>query len=447
MQVKKPIVFHLPKLFVLKLDEELIINPPSFRYQKEYFYYLIRYLTVKEIQNKNSKYFAISLTNLKRVTVSNIDRYVIYLEKGAFLERDNYEVGVKAYHYKMNPEFLEGFVKFEISPTNKIYPKIIRALRLKQKNYNAKDKRPEYLRKMWLKFKTLDFDYEGARKWINKNPSISKKYSYHTALDRLEDKRFRYFKRNRTNNRLDSNLTNLPKGLKKFIKGDYKQIDLANSQPYLLGQFLGQTLISYNSNTNNINTKPLCSYLNKKNGFEKFVSQTVTAISKMPQKEGSFINGELLNFNSSCLSGNFYDDFLTRLNDENVKRDDVKKMMFAVLFSKNENKIGFKRAIPFEKEKKMFAEVYPEIFWIVEQLKKYNHRNLPISLQKMEAYVFIDYIALKLVEIGIVPLTIHDSILVPKNDADEALKVIESVFKELFGVVPTFHNELLKSIS
>ena len=43
--------------------------------------------------------------------------------------------------------------------------------------------------------------------------------------------------------------------------------------------------------------------------------------------------------------------------------------------------------------------------------------------------------AKKLCEVGIVPITIHDSLVVEREHEQEALKIISNVFKEAYGVV------------
>ncbi len=91
---------------------------------------------------------------------------------------------------------------------------------------------------MHREFAKLEIDYESALNWIKNNTDHSKHYHYVTALEQLHDKRFRYFNRNKTNNRIDTNVTNLKSKLRKFFIGDFVSIDLKNSQPFLIGALL-----------------------------------------------------------------------------------------------------------------------------------------------------------------------------------------------------------------
>jgi len=67
--------------------------------------------------------------------------------------------------------------------------------------------------------------------------------------------------------------------------------------------------------------------------------------------------------------------------------------------------------------------------WMLSQ-KVADNRALPCSCQRREASVWLDMIAPRLADKGIKCLTIHDSVMVPKSRADEALAIVESVYQE-----------------
>jgi len=89
MQVSRSIILYLPERFEIELGKSLEADPPSWDYKIEYFYYLIHYLTFRQIQNKDDKYFSMNTKQLKKLTVWNIDRYIKYLVNGEFLYRDD----------------------------------------------------------------------------------------------------------------------------------------------------------------------------------------------------------------------------------------------------------------------------------------------------------------------------------------------------------------------
>jgi hypothetical protein len=442
MQVAKPIILYLPEKLMVELEKHIEANPPSWKYDPVQFQYLVHFLTVRQIQQKNQDFFAINTQKLKSVTVWNIDRYIKYFINGEFLKRDYFINGQRSYHYLLNPELLQGFRRVELDPGTRLHEKIIQNQRLKRKNI---DRLPDFLKQMRDFFMKMDLDYSEARNWIKSQPDESKKYSYLTSLAMFEDQRFRYFSRNKTNNRLDTNLTNLKSELRNLLIGDFVSIDLKNSQPFFLSQLLSKILLINKDNKRPITTTiPLCYSFLDLDLIQWFGFQQIKQLSKIPQNDPFFKNEELLNFQKSCTEGSFYNSLLSLIPGEELTRNQVKEMMFAVLFSRNEKHQDFKRTIPYQREKELFTRVYPGIYQAVHTLKRKDHTKLAVCLQRIESRIFIDTICPQLVELGIVPLTIHDCIIIGASQADYALEVCQSVFEKEFGTIPAFHVETLK---
>jgi hypothetical protein len=74
-------------------------------------------------------------------------------------------------------------------------------------------------------------------------------------------------------------------------------------------------------------------------------------------------------------------------------------------------------------------------------LKVKDHRALSIYLQKLESYLFIDCIAKELINEGIIPYTIHDSVIVKKKDEAKTIEIMNRGFISQIGFVPTFSIE------
>lgn len=302
---------------------------------------------------------------------------------------------------------------------------------------------------------SFEYDIENALNWINTIDDENKRNSYLIAVNQIYDVRLRYFKRNKTNKRLDTNLTNIKKELRQYIKGNYVNIDLKNSQPFLLIDLLEKIKIiidyfykknlHFNDKTiNSILSKgyiPLCSnndliYLIKYFGLQCFKSLLL-----IRKKYNFFFFTNLSNYKKSVIIGDFYNEFINEFN--NVSRDKVKEIMFTVLYSQNEITENFRNRVPYQKEKKIFASKYPVIYEIIKALKAKEHNKLAIYLQRLESNLFIDITAKALVENEIIPYTIHDSFLIPAEYKDEALNIIKSVFQKEIGIVPAFHIETL----
>jgi hypothetical protein len=434
MKPCKPILLLIPSLLIEDLETYLKTIPNSNKYRRIYFYYVIHYITVKHIRNKDEDFVSINKEKLKSITVSNISRYITILKQGKFILTDNeYREGGKSYCYKLNPSYCENFTKVEITPRTRIFNKIIKT----QYNTRTHNNRLEpFLRTMNDFFKAIDINYTEAENWIQDNAEVQKKHIYLTSLMHIKDKRFRYFNRNKTNTRLDTNLTNLKKEIRQFIIGNYVCIDLKNSQPFFLSQLI-KTIIQQDKD--NI---PLCSHLYYSDLIKTFGIKAFKRVSLVRQNEEKTNLANLKQFENSVLKGSLYDDFVDLYKGKLI-RDEVKKIVIKVLFSRNiiSKKYSF---IPYKADKEIFATIYPFIYDVIKILKEKNHAALAICLQRIESYIFIDCIAKELVNNGIVPITIHDSVIIHAGNQEKALEIMSGIFKQKFNVVPSFHVELLK---
>jgi len=431
MRVCKSIILYVPELFVSELENYLKNNPLNFKFQIIYFYYVIHHLTVMQIQYKNDEYIYLNRKYLRDVTVSNIDRYIKILENGEFIISDNsYRVGVKLLKYKINPKFINEPFKIELQPDCKLGKRIVKKLYQRKAHYNRLE---PHLRRMKDELMKMELDYVKAIKWIGDNADCSKKLSYLTSLNHIEDKRFRYFKRNKTNGRLDTNLTNLKSDLRQFIKGDFVSIDLKNSQPLLLNILIDN--IIYNRDT-------LCCYLQQCKLTKTFGIKGIQKILLFHQNQEKSKMVKLRTYYKSALNGTLYEEFINYYSGD-ITRIEVKNIMFKVLFSRNKFYSGYRKIIPYEKDKKTFAKVYSFVYEVVKILKTKDHRKLAIYLQRLESYLFIDCIAKELVNKGIVPFTIHDSVIIKAEYREKAIEIVNGVFIKQIGVIPAFDVKFL----
>lgn len=439
MRVAKPIKLVLPKRMIEQIGN--IQNGEKYHYFVHYL--LMQSLFNKRIDENHNGFAPINKEKMSNVINYNTDSCIKFLLNEEIIIRDFYEIGTKPYYYKVNPNLINGdYSEYKLNNTSPIFNNIINKHRRKRKNNNRLE---PYLRTMHKHLMKVSFDAKEAVKWIENNAYGTKKLTYLIAVNQIADKRFRYFKRNETNNRLDTNFTNLKSELRQFIKGDFVHIDLKNSQPFFLSVLLENFLTKLNNLTMNINLNnlttigyiPICLGYSLDDLVKVFGLQQVKSLSKIPQKDDL---SEMRKFRNTTLQGEFYDKFVS-FHKNGITRSEVKNLMFKVLFSQNETYIKHQRFEPYKAEKKIFASVFPTTYKAIEILKMKNHNQLAIILQKMESYIFIDLIAKKLVERGITPLTIHDSVIVPSEKENETLTVMKEVFNHEIGFVPTFEVE------
>ncbi len=450
MKVHKPIRLYVPGSIWHVINDNVKTN-------KENYVYIIHYILYKPARDKRFNDFVpLNRAKLENLLGCKLSKYIDFLINYDLIECDNiYNKGEKSYHYRITPKHKFDCNYFELQPETKLFNNIIKQIRNEKTNYS---KLEPFLSNMLKEFMNLQFDYDNALNWISTVPDDNKKICYSIAVNQLSDVRFRYFKRNSTNNRLDTNLTNLKKELRQFIIGDYVSIDLKNSQPFLLSFLFEKTakILNYfilkklEFNQSNIeiilNNKylPLCflndlSYLIKHFGIQTFKS---LLLIRKKSNFSYFTNLSL--FKKWVCEGIFYNEFISKF-DNQLTRDQVKQIMFEVLFSRNVCFEGKRIFRPFEKEKKIFSSVFPVLNEMIEALKDKEHNKLAIYLQRMESKIFIDEIAKMLVENSIVPFTIHDSLIIQANQQEKALNIVQSVFKKEIGIVPAFHIEKIKN--
>lgn len=408
-------------------------KPPPFKFEEVYFHYVIYHLFQLQMMQKksNDKGFAyVNLNALKLLTDCKTNSYFKYLLIGEFIISDNiYTPGVKSKWYKVNPKYEIDLGFIEVKPGQTLFNELKKKYQNRTAHYNRQS---EFIKRMRKEFMNIRIDEEAAREWILKHSNGLKRLTYAMQLQSLIDSRLRYFGRNKTNLRIDTNITNLKGDLKQFLIGDYISIDLKNSQPFLLGQVLKRII----DIKNNYNSTVLCSKNFDYSFVKVFGLKTLRSLSKIHQNQEKSKKVNLSMFERWALEGKLYDNLTESLNQE---RDQVKSMMFKVLFSQNVIYKDRKKIVPYEKEKAIFASVFPFVAEAVTILKSKDHALLPILLQKIESFIFIDCICNNLVKIDIVPLTVHDSIIVRRPDVNKALDVVYNIFKQHFNKIPSFH--------
>ena len=158
---------------------------------------------------------------------------------------------------------------------------------------------------MKKKLKSIEIDSKEAIIFVNKNYYGNQLFSALSNINKIKSSKTRYFKRNKTYQRLDTNFTNLKSELRQFIVGDYINIDLKNSQPFFLSRVINRLI-----NLAELNQVALCSLKDSETAIKALINKSVKVFELIPQLSFESLNGEIKTFMDNCTGGVFYDHFL-----------------------------------------------------------------------------------------------------------------------------------------
>lgn len=353
----------------------------------------------------------ITSTIKKRETANQALQYLLTHN---IIQSDNVCISKsKAFGYRFNEDLISPITQIKIEKENLIKNIIMN----KNARNNAVSQDLKHAKNYFIKHFKIDFerasqfiegiyhqDLNKATTTKERLQAINKYNSYLLSIYAIKDGEL-FFKKNKTNGRIDTNLTSLKSELKQFIIGaeSLTSIDISNSQPLLLSSFISSLFCTLPSAT--IDTK------------------------------------ELERYSASCIRGTFYDDFMIEYNltiidsKRKLTRMDIKEMMFCIFYSKNESYI---------KEKRIFESIYPSISRFIHKYKSENDYNkLAIELQRLESDIIINSITKDLDKNSINYWTIHDSFIVATENTLKTKEVIENEFWKRFGYVPNIKVENL----
>jgi hypothetical protein len=238
------------------------------------------------------------------------------------------------------------------------------------------------------------FEEKKSKTFLDPYLKLIEKYNkIFISINSINDDQL-YFRKNKTNGRVDTNLTTLKKEYRKFIITEKPliNIDIINSQPY-------------------------------------FLSLMLNTISDQS------IFGEKIIFHKWTSTGRFYENFekiYFKTTGKTLTRNEIKEMMFCILYSKKGS---------FLKEKNIFKIIFPNILKIIENKKNVKHNQFAIDLQKLESEMVIDIICQELDKENIKYYTIHDSWVVNKEDKNRTMEIIEFNFNKIFNSKPKLKEE------
>lgn len=392
------------------LSDELAKLFPD--YDPEYYFELalsvistIYLLTVSGNKFKNSAFgfndfVQLNSRVLKTTTLAYYKPLIDFLYAYGFIDcNGSFVNGKRSMGYRLGPKYLElkklGKLKFYLAKT---------FINPNRNRHRQKAKETAQEKYIYDCLEKVSINKDAAKAYIKeeqKNGKLSETQveSWNFHIDSIDGKAH-YQVRSEKCGRVFNLVTNLPKSLRRFLTLDQKplyNVDVKSCQPLLLAALY-----------------PKDSVEGKK--YKELVE-----------------------------SGNFYKDVADHLNLElnEEAKNEIKGRLWSCIFGKN--------YIFGEKDNNLvnyYRAKFPELIEIMMNVKRKltkkeekAHAKLPILLQKMESEAFIDHIVDKFRVLNIPLLTVHDSILCHEEHVEFAKNTIESVFKELFDLIPSIAVE------
>ena len=283
-------------------------------------------------------------------------------------------------------------------------------------------------------------------------------------IDRIDNKDFS-FKQDSTAYRLHTNLTNIKSELRNYVKYKGQQIvsvDVCNSQPFKTSTFLGPVFWE----TDTTATAEMVEKILKKglkpniltisdilpNVFSDIKSMSCNPFSYtsyiMFPKTGIpsvsvAIPDDVQRYIDLCQSGGLY-KFLSKemeLEQQGIVDIDgkgVKAAVFQVLFTDNKY-LGQADAKP----KRIFKELFPNVYDILFHIKRKDSTVLPIALQTIESTIILDRVAkrISIERPNLFIATIHDSVATIVGNEDYVEQVMREEMMMAIGLEPSFKVE------
>ena len=159
----------------------------------------------------------------------------------------------------------------------------------------------------------------------------------------------------------------------------------------------------------------------------------------------TLVNTSFDTYIENVLKGGFYETlqeaFKEQLGYTIKDRKEVKSAVFQVLFTPNRF-YGQKQAAP----KRLFAQIYPEVYAVLKAIKKEDATLLPRLLQQIESHVILKVVAKRMQKLHPkVPIfTIHDSIVTTASNQLLVEQVMRDAFTTTVGFSPTLATEFLE---
>lgn len=432
----------------------------------------------------NGGYIRIPSKILNIYLQKELKKYKDFLKNYGFIKTIPYSAdGSKSYGYKVifqekyntTVKQYDVYEFININYEKYLAKTLLKESRIEEKKRSA-DRSTKHLTK-WLNAENITIDWKGGFNYIQQSKDLSndQKEQYSYSLNRIQLKQW-YYLRSTNDNRLHSNLTNFPSGLRSYLTNEGNKLvslDIKSSQPYILAGVLNLILDNQ--------WEMVRGYLRSKDVKDKFTA-VMNSISLSPLVVSDFrdyqkivCDTDIYNFIGNNLDKVFLKEleYKDGYQDKTYKpslgyrvkqyyknlRSYCKILMLEYMYcspSSNLKRINQVKKI-FPKSLNKFIDSFkycPEMDMSnkrkrkkrtkIESLKIEKSKKLFAKfLQQIEAFLLLDIITKELSKKypDMFMATIHDSIVIPVGFEEATKSFLEKKLLKVFGLKPDIKIE------
>ena len=292
----------------------------------------------------------------------------------------------------------------------------------------------EIIERMLVHFEKLEIDYDGAVLKLNQLKAtetgtmggIAAERLYNLRLYELRNIRNGQFNITRDANvyRIHTPVVRMKRETRVYLSHAGRRlvnIDLKNSQPFILSKFLSQNY--FTELKNNQISQPSFNFNHER--AQEIVNEN---------------NEDIVEYKRATSQGEFYEainQFMLKPFDERNKlKEKVLESMYAPNRTRKRDVLMVRRAI---------KDVYPTINRLLWELKRQDYTVPSYLLQQAESELMIDIIARRIInnhpEIPI--FTVHDSFICPEENQELIKQIMEEETINYIQNIPTIDVENL----
>ena len=385
---------------------------------------LIAYLpTVNDEIIDDKGFVKLHAPTLKTIVGKYYLDYLKYLISDGIIETNNrYIVGKASKGYRYTSVYTDSeLIRYDFTDKH-IRKKLTEARKVKE----ADKKKYSYLYK-WFTSGKLTIEKDAAFKFI-KSHNLSEALKY--SVDAIQSGIWR-FKVTGEAQRLYTNLTNLKRELRQFLRYDGEELvelDIKSSQPY----FFIKLIVVYLSGE--IGQENALKLLSRYNGqwspsdeeFESFIKSFDVDLS------------DVASYMTMIKVGLFYPTVQMIAKEKLGKGYPTDKQLkgafFELAYSSNRTKTEIKTA---------FEDEFPIVTRIMKHYKWKDHSALAIKLQQVESDAILNVVGKSISKkLNRAPIyTIHDSIMTTQEHIDMVRDIMVSELEKYVGLKPIIKSK------